>query len=150
MGAADPTEILQDNQIFLQIQEDEEEPTRIIEGDVIIYRNPCLHPGDVRRVTAVNRPELHQWKNVVLLPVYNTASSLAAECSGGDLDGDAFAVIWDRRFIPPQGKVQPPLDYRELAKDAPKDFDPQNERSLFAELYTRIIANDSLGKLAPF
>ena len=150
MGAADPKGLLRDNEIFLKIKEDDEKPSRVITGDVLIYRNPCLHPGDLRWVTAVNHSALHQWENVVLLPSYNIKTSLAAECSGGDLDGDQFAVIWDPRFIPPDRKKQPPLDYSELAKGAPKDYQPDKEASLFADLFVKIMANDTLGKALSF
>ena len=145
MGAADPTGLLKDNEIFLQIKEDEDSPSRIISGRVLIYRNPCLHPGDLRWVTAVDHPALRQWMNIVLLPTKNTNISLAAACSGGDLDGDHFAVIWDPRFIIPDQNPYSPLNYSELAKGAPEDFRPEMEASLFASLYVKIMKNDTLG-----
>lgn len=146
MGVADPTGLLKDDEIFVQIQKEEGGPCDVITGDVLIYRNPCLHPGDLRWVKAVNHPSLKQWKNVVILPTKNVDSSLAAECSGGDLDGDNFSLIWDERFIPCDDPRYPSLDYTDLAKGAPEDFDSAKEQSLFASFFTRVVANDSLGK----
>ena len=39
------------------------------------------------------------------------------QCSGGDLDGDQFGVVWDQRLIPPPNRECPPMDYDSLAKD---------------------------------
>ena len=46
-------------------------------------------------MTAVDRPQLAFLMNVVVLPVAEGGRSLAAACSGGDLDGDMFSLIWD-------------------------------------------------------
>ena len=145
MGAADPTGLLQDEEIFLQIREDDEKPARVIKGKVLIYRNPCLHPGDLRWVTAVDKSNLRQWVNVVLLPTCGARTSLASACSGGDLDGDQFAVIWDPRFIIPGGYQYEPLNYSELAKNVPEDYSPEKEAALFGSLYVTIMRNDTLG-----
>src|SRR5690606_10036367 len=46
-------------EIFLQISDPEDRTQfRIITGPCVIARNPSLHPGDVRVVTAVDRKEL--------------------------------------------------------------------------------------------
>ncbi len=80
------------------------------------------------------------------MPTSNCSGSLSAKCSGGDLDGDEFSVIWNQKFIPPVPPKWQPLNYAELAEGAPNDFEMDNQAELFAEFYTRIIANDSLGK----
>eukprot|EP00794_Sanderia_malayensis_P004794 gene4794-5421_t len=148
MGVADPVGLLQDDEIFVQIKEDERSPSKVIIGRVLIYRNPCLHPGDLRLVTAVNQTALAQLMNVVVMPTRRCRSSLPAQCSGGDLDGDEFAVVWDPRFIPPFMTWPKPLDYAALANGAPKDYDTTHQQYLFADLYKRVIANDSLGRVA--
>ena len=147
MGVADPTGILKDDEIFLQIEEDEEKPRRIVTGRVLMYRNPCLHPGDLHWVTAVDHVALRQWVNVVILPTLNTSFSLAAACSGGDLDGDLFAVIWDPRFMIPDGNQHKPLNYSELAEGAPEYYNPEYEAALFSQLYFKIMKNDALGMI---
>ena len=37
---------------------------------------------------------------VLVLPAYDCNVSLSNQCSGGDLDGDKYGIIWDQRFIP--------------------------------------------------
>lgn len=74
MGVIDPTGTLQENEIFVQIKKDNfqllgqgadlkanSDPMKqakimseidgipkIIEGNVVVTRNPCVHPGDIR------------------------------------------------------------------------------------------------------
>ncbi|KAL3471302.1 RNA dependent RNA polymerase-domain-containing protein [Aspergillus californicus] len=71
----------------------------IIEGLCILARNPSLHPGDIRVVKAVNVPELTHLKDVVVLPQTGDRD-VSSMCSGGDLDGDDYLVIWDQDLIP--------------------------------------------------
>lgn len=94
--------------------------TFVVTGPVAFYRNPCLDPGDLRVVTAVYRPELVHWKNVVLLPASAEycKRSLSAECSGGDVDGDQFGIIWDSRLVPPRELGFDAVDYEQLAREA--------------------------------
>jgi RNA-dependent RNA polymerase len=46
-GVADETRTLKYEQVFIQIERDENEKSRIIQGPVIVTRNPCLHPGKI-------------------------------------------------------------------------------------------------------
>ena len=93
----------------------------VILGAANIYRNPCLDPGDLRIVQAVNRTELHEWPNVLLLPASKSCQrSLSSECSGGDLDGDQFSIIWDDRLIPPTHREFQPVDYADVLAVAQK------------------------------
>ncbi len=115
--------------IFFISHQEIDKPVKVLTGDVLMFRNPCLHPGDLRLVRAVDLPELSgiikpgfftidtlekfissqirlqlwQWfcltfcvhfqiktisgyTNIVLLPATKHCStSLADECSGGDL-----------------------------------------------------------------
>ena len=45
---------------------------KIITGDVLVTKNPCSHPGDVRKLVAVDIKELHHLYNVV---VFSTKGS---------------------------------------------------------------------------
>ena len=38
----------------------------IIESNVLVSRNPCVHPGDVRLLKGVDKPELRYLFNVVV------------------------------------------------------------------------------------
>jgi RNA-dependent RNA polymerase len=99
-------------EIFVQICRCEEQEAskdtkyEVIEGVCILARNPSLHPGDIRVVRAVNRPELHDYRNVVVIPQTGD-QDLASMCSGGDLDGDDYLVIWDPDLIPNRWFIKP-------------------------------------------
>ncbi|KAK3707260.1 hypothetical protein LTR37_012261 [Vermiconidia calcicola] len=89
-------------EIFLQIPY--RDPSRkgkwkVVEGVCILARNPSLHPGDVRVVRAVDVPALHHLRSCVALPQTGDRS-LANMCSGGDLDGDDYLVMWDDDIVP--------------------------------------------------
>jgi RNA-dependent RNA polymerase len=45
LGVADESRTLQHGEVFIQIHRNESNKTQIIEGPVIVTRNPCLHPG---------------------------------------------------------------------------------------------------------
>jgi hypothetical protein len=40
------------NQLFEKLKSDE----TIIIGDVLVYKNPCSHPGDIQKMKAVDVP----------------------------------------------------------------------------------------------
>ena len=97
-------------QIFLQIEDpDSKGEWKVIEGVCAVARNPSLHPGDVRVVHAVNVPALHHLRNCVVLPQTGDRP-LANMCSGGDLDGDDYLVMWDRDLLPREWN-HPAMDY---------------------------------------
>lgn len=96
-------------EIFLQIDPSGEGKWRIIEGVCVLARNPSLHPGDVRVVRAVDVLDLHHIKNCVVFPQTGDRD-LSNMCSGGDLDGDDYLVIWDEELVPKEWN-HPPMDY---------------------------------------
>lgn len=50
------------------------------------FRYPCYLTTDVRKVTAVDRPELRKWQDVVIFSTKGRRS-LASVLGGGDYDG---------------------------------------------------------------
>jgi RNA dependent RNA polymerase len=80
LGIPDPLGALKEGEIFFQIRKTDSDTVERIEGRVLMYRNPCLHPGDIRIVTAVSCPELAGYTNIVILPTAeNIERSLSAE-----------------------------------------------------------------------
>ncbi|CAG8539842.1 12201_t:CDS:2 [Acaulospora morrowiae] len=106
---ADPTGTLLPGQIFLQLDReagvDERTGLRfgIIEGDVILARNPCGLPSDIVKVKAVKNSCLNSYYNVVIFPAVaqKGEGSLADRLSGGDYDGDKVFVCWEPRIVSP-------------------------------------------------
>ncbi|CAG8486086.1 13895_t:CDS:2 [Dentiscutata heterogama] len=102
---ADPTNTLEEGEIFIQLDGEagyDERGMRIgiIEGDVLLCRNPCALPSDVQKARAVNNPYLCKYYNVVIFPVkaQSREGPLAAKLSGGDYDGDKVFCCWDPRL----------------------------------------------------
>lgn len=61
-------------------------------GNVIVAKNPCLHPGDVRVFTAVDVPELRNCiRDCIVFPIKGSRPH-PNELSGSDLDGDQYWV----------------------------------------------------------
>jgi RNA-dependent RNA polymerase len=65
-------------------------------------------------------------------------------CSGGDLDGDDFFVIWDKALQPPEWNCEP-MNY-----DAPKPkpHSRQIEITDLMKFFVRFMKNDSLPTIA--
>ncbi|CAL5400050.1 unnamed protein product [Camellia sinensis] len=144
MGCLDETRTLEYGQVFVQfsgagdrMHGDSGSSQRkfIVEGKVVVAKNPCLHPGDVRVLRAVNIPALHHMVDCVVFPQKGLSWS--------DLDGDIYFVSWDSDLIPPR-QIKP-MDYTP-AQSMLLDHDVTIEE--VEEYFTNYILNDSLGIIA--
>ena len=106
MGVFDESGILPEDTIFIQLEDPESGEFKQIMGSnnsdkAIVYRNPCLHPGDVRTVSLFQgKPNdfLSGIRNCVVFS-QKGKRSVPSACAGGDLDGDYYTVIWDPRLV---------------------------------------------------
>ncbi|OQV00754.1 AAA domain-containing protein [Cladophialophora immunda] len=108
-GVCDPYGLLKPGECFLRVTLEEfGTPVTMTGVEVLVSRNPCLHPGDLRKLKAVNRPELSHLTDCV---VFSTDGKRPAAdlMSGGDLDGDTFFVCWDSELIPQA--ISEPAEY---------------------------------------
>ena len=62
-------------------------PRTIVGTEVLVTRNPCLHPGDTQKFKAVQHDELSHLVDCIVFPSQGRRPS-ADLMSGGDLDGD--------------------------------------------------------------
>ena len=87
-GICDPYGILNPDECFLRVTLDEIGAPRTITGaNVLITRNPTLHPGDLRKLKAVEYAKLHHLTDCVVFSTKGKRPT-ADLMSGGDLDGD--------------------------------------------------------------
>ncbi|KAG5352321.1 hypothetical protein C0989_002856 [Termitomyces sp. Mn162] len=98
----DPYQVLKEGQIHIRIMTARAGPSTPIHGDVIVVRNPCLHPGDCLKLRAVHHEKLAHLVDCVVFatvarPGHHSAPSMS---SGGDLDGDEYFVFWDKDIVP--------------------------------------------------
>lgn len=131
-------------QIFLQIP-DKKDPTKyvVIEGICLVGRNPSLHPGDLRVVRAVNIPALYHMRDVVVFPQTGD-QDIPSMCSGGDLDGDDFFVLWEPKLQPREWNCEP-MNY-----DAPAVIEHKEQIKItdLMKFFVRFMKNDSLPSIA--
>ncbi|XVF49609.1 hypothetical protein PTKIN_Ptkin04bG0026900 [Pterospermum kingtungense] len=104
-----------------------DEKKAIVIGKVVVTKNPCLHPGDIRVLEAVYDAQMEE-KGLVDCLVFPQKGERPHpnECSGGDLDGDQFFISWDRDLIPFQ-------------TDAPMDYTGRNPRIMDHEVTLEVI-----------
>ncbi|PHT33925.1 hypothetical protein CQW23_25725 [Capsicum baccatum] len=114
----------------------------ILESNVVVAKNPCLHPGDIRVLRAVDVPALHHMVDCVVFPQKGKRPH-PNECSGSDLDGDIYFVCWDQDLVPPR-QVEA-MEYLP-APNTQLDHDVTIEE--VEEYFTNYIVNDSLGIIA--
>ena len=79
----------------------------------MVTRCPCLHPGDIRILQGVDKPQLSNLFNVV---VFSSKGSRPAcnMMAGGDLDGDVYFVSWDEYLVKEclkPDQIMPPATY---------------------------------------
>nr|AZW07573.1 RNA-dependent RNA polymerase [Branchiostoma lanceolatum]AZW07574.1 RNA-dependent RNA polymerase [Branchiostoma lanceolatum] len=146
MGVLDETGTLEYGEVFVQYTEDITDKggeTKVLTGEVVVTRNPCFHPGDVRKLRAVDVHGLDHMVDVIVFPSKGERPH-PNEMSGGDLDGDQFFVTW-----------YPGLVFQRQNAD-PMDFSsPHNKKELSSvkthdieDFIVEYIANDRLGQIA--
>lgn len=131
-------------EIFLQYELPEKKGQyQILEGVCTIARNPSLHPGDIRVVRAVNVPQLNHLRDCLVLPQTGDRD-LASMCSGGDLDGDDYLVMWDKDLLPKEWN-HAPMDYTApapLVSNGPVTVDA------ITSFFVTHMKEDNLGRIA--
>ena len=112
-GACDPFNELEHGQcvfqptLFDEVQYAEFQAAQ----EVMVVRNPCYYPGDIRVLKLVkNNPKYEYLNDCIVFPTRGSRPH-ADESSGGDLDGDEFFVSWDQDLIPSYAWRCAPFDY---------------------------------------
>ncbi|KAG9298243.1 hypothetical protein G9A89_002731 [Geosiphon pyriformis] len=143
LGVLDETETLKEEQVYICVSDQSNSSTRhVVTGPCVIFRNPCFHPGDIRIVNAVKCPKLDHLVDVLVFPSLGYRD-IPNQCSGGDLDGDDYTIIWDERLFP-RIKNYPPMEYH--APDPSKVDNVTIEH--IQKFFINYILNDNLGQIA--
>lgn len=149
-GIMDETNTLRENEVYITRQTDDEQgrimPKEVIVRDrIIVTRAPALHPGDVQVVRAVDVPDtcpLSDLNNCIVFSQQGERD-LPSQLSGGDLDGDLFHIIWDKRLIPDM--TENPADYQ---ADPPRDLGRPVQTEDIVDFFIDFMINDRLGVIS--
>lgn len=149
-GVLDETRTLQYGQVFVQYtslvphnRPDDDPVTTVLTGTVLVTKCPCLHPGDVRKFTAVDLPALHHIKDCIVFPA-NGRRPHPDEMAGSDLDGDEYIVIWDKSLFFP-GFNREPMVY---GQKLPQHRSELNLVDGMAQFISDYILNDNVGVMS--
>jgi len=146
MGTADDTGSLCYGEVYVQYSVNIDRPqeeTKILEGTVVVAKNPCFHPGDLRKFTAVNKPQLKHMIDCIVFPTQGSRPH-PDEMSGSDLDGDMYFVCWNNQLQPP-GVSRAPMNYQPKPKEV---LDRPVTESDMIEFIGKYIEGDRLGVIA--
>jgi RNA-dependent RNA polymerase len=109
-GIVDETGILQYGQVFCQYTElnteqlgdltrersgrpyKREEIKRVVVGKIVVTKNPCHHPGDLRTFEAIDVPKLRHLVDCIVFPQQGHRPH-PNEISGSDLDGNSYILF---------------------------------------------------------
>ncbi|XVE71174.1 hypothetical protein DITRI_Ditri10aG0129600 [Diplodiscus trichospermus] len=158
MGVLDELGVLEHGQCFIQVSNPSIESCfmkhgsrfaetkknfQVVKGLVVIAKNPCLHPGDVRILEAVDAPGLHHLYDCLVFPQKGDRPH-TNEASGSDLDGDLYFVTWEELLIPPRKKSWPPMQYD--AGEPKWLHRPVNHKDII-DFFAKNMVNENLGSI---
>ena len=112
---ADPLGILDEDEVHLGFSSGFKDArsrfdqTMLHGMDVLVARLPAHLPSDIQKVRAVFKPELLDYKDVIVFSSRGQVS-LASKLSGGDYDGDKSWICWDDRVVQPFRNAPVPVE----------------------------------------
>ncbi|KAL9643846.1 hypothetical protein ABK040_013259 [Willaertia magna] len=97
-GVCDRYNVLKPGQVCISVPTQDNGSYIPIIGKVLVGKNPCVHPGDIRILEAVRRDELLYVHNAIVFSTQGDRPDFH-KISGSDLDGDEYWVCWDKDVI---------------------------------------------------
>jgi RNA-dependent RNA polymerase len=145
IGVLDETGTLEYGQTYIRIKHSdqvENEVDETIDGFVAVTKNPCFHPGDVRKLTAIKAPQLSHHINVIVFPSKGPRPH-PNEISGSDLDGDLYFVTWESGLV--RFESVESMDFSVSRKA--EEVDEMNSE-MMKTFFLKFICSDNLGIIA--
>lgn len=143
IGGLDEYAVLKPRQVFVQYTNPRTEKSIIHIGPVMVAKFPCLHPGDVLLLEAVDAEELQSKRDVILFPQTGDRP-LPNQTAGSDLDGDIYFITWNEALFP--SKQTDPMDYS--APKPPPESHPDKLIEDVIKFFGKYITNDNLGRIS--
>lgn len=144
VGVLDELGVLGPREIFCQYMDASTGDLTIVTGLVTVGRSPCLHPGDIQPLMAVDRCELRHLVDVIVFPSVG-ARPLPSMLCGGDLDGDIYFCISDESLALPNRSTIKAMDY---TAPQPREIDHPVTVSDVADFFVDYLKNDRVGVIA--
>ncbi|TCD71443.1 hypothetical protein EIP91_010149 [Steccherinum ochraceum] len=114
-GVLEPGEV-QIKSSSMNLLDQNDNPTDIVIGDVLLTRHPCKVASDVQKAKAVLRPELHKYADVIVISTkghlangISLSRHLASMTGGGDYDGDLMFAYWTPELVQHFKEADPSL-----------------------------------------
>lgn len=144
-GIMDETGFLAEGEVYVVTESSPEGGQRVLIQDrIVVSRSPALHPGDVQIVNAVDVPTqspLKRLSNIIVFSQHG-ARDLPSQLSGGDLDGDQYHIIFDKRLIP--RFAFPAALYPRVSAE---ELDRKVERKDMSDFLIKFMESDQLGMI---
>lgn len=98
-GICDAWDVLKEGECAVKVTMDGDGQPRALKGmEILVTRNPCLHPGDLQKFKVVERDELAHLVDCIVFPTRGRRPA-ADLMSGGDLDGDTCKCSTNESYI---------------------------------------------------
>lgn len=94
-GVCDPYGVLREGEVFVRVSVPRKGASTLTNVDVLVVRNPCLHPGDCLKLRAVDHPKLSHLVDCVVFASRGRRAAPSMS-SGGDLG--ALPSVWFDTF----------------------------------------------------
>ncbi|XP_042910269.1 uncharacterized protein [Parasteatoda tepidariorum] len=146
LGVIDETGTLNYGEVFVQYSEEignQTSPTHVLTETIVVTKNPCMHPGDVRKLEAVDVPELRHIKDCIVFPAHGPRPH-PDEMAGSDLDGDEYVIIWHPDLIFQRDNCKP-MNYP--PNEEKKHVGTITVREM-VNFLSKYIQNDNIGVMA--
>ncbi|KAH7730752.1 CBN-RRF-3 protein [Aphelenchoides avenae] len=144
-GVIDESGVLQYGQVFVQYSRSVKQASEdciVLQGRVMVTKNPCHVPGDIRMLDAVDVPSLRHLRDVIAFPQYGPRPH-PDEMAGSDLDGDEYTVIFDEELFFVHNER--PMSF---PKSKSTDYNSQPTTEDMANFFLKYLHQDSIGLMS--